>query len=130
MVGPITVQPTPSPLPPDLIYFINSAGGNGFIIVSFGSYVQTVISKAKIDIMASAFGKLKQKVIWKLKGNSDLLVLYILLINLAKPKSVAPGCNKLTWLDPAIQSKASTWALVNLKKTHVTSITLLNMMVT
>lgn len=77
MVGPITVQPKPNPLSPDLIDFINSAGGNGFIIVSFGSYVQTVISKAKIDIMASAFGKLKQKVIWKLKGNSNLLTLYI-----------------------------------------------------
>ena len=80
MVGPITVQPKPNPLPSDLVDFINSAGGNGFIIVSFGSYVQTVISKAKIDIMAAAFGKLKQKVIWKLKGNSDLLALYIFII--------------------------------------------------
>ena len=73
MVGPITAQAKPNLLPPDFIDFINSAGGNGFIIVSFGSYVQTVISKAKIDIMASAFGKLKQKVIWKLKGNSICL---------------------------------------------------------
>ena len=73
MVGPITAQAKPNPLPPDFTDFINSAGGNGFIIVSFGSYVQTVISKAKIDIMASAFGKLKQKVIWKLKGNNDFL---------------------------------------------------------
>lgn len=72
MVGPITVQPKASPLPPDLIDFINSAGGNGFIIVSFGSYVQTIISKEKIDIMASAFGKLKQNVIWKLKGNRSI----------------------------------------------------------
>ena len=71
MVGPITAQAKPNPLPPDFIDFINSAGGNGFIIVSFGSYVQTVISKAKIDIMASAFGKLKQNVIWKLKGKGD-----------------------------------------------------------
>jgi len=70
MVGPTTVQPKPSPLPPDLVDFINSAGGNGFIIASFGSYAQTIITKAKIDILASAFGKLKQKVIWKLKGNS------------------------------------------------------------
>lgn len=69
MVGPITAQSKPSPLPPDLVDFINSAGGNGFIIASFGSYAQTVISKAKIDILASAFGKLKQKVVWKLKGN-------------------------------------------------------------
>ena len=71
MVGPTTVQPKPSPLPPDLVDFINSVGGrNGFIIASFGSYAQTIITKAKIDILASAFGKLKQKVIWKLKGNS------------------------------------------------------------
>jgi len=69
MVGPITAKPNPSPLPPDLLDFINNAGGNGFIIASFGSYVQTVISKEKIDILASAFGKLKQRVIWKLKGN-------------------------------------------------------------
>ena len=81
MVGPITVQPKPNPLPANLKDFVNSAGGNGFIIVSFGSYVQTVISKAKIDIMASAFGKLKQKVIWKLKGNSNLLALYIFIIH-------------------------------------------------
>ena len=81
MVGPITVQPKPNPLPANLKDFVNNAGGNGFIIVSFGSYVQTVISKAKIDIMASAFGKLKQKVIWKLKGNSDLLALYIFIIH-------------------------------------------------
>ena len=69
MVGPITAQAKPNPLPLDLVDFINSAGENGFIIASFGSYAQTIISKAKIDIMASAFGKLKQKVIWKLKGN-------------------------------------------------------------
>ena len=69
MVGPITAKPNASPLPPDLVDFINNAGGNGFIIASFGSYVQTVISKEKIDILASAFGKLKQRVIWKLKGN-------------------------------------------------------------
>jgi len=81
MVGPITAQPNPNPLPPDLKDFISSAGpGNGFIIVSFGSYVQTVIPKAKIDIMASAFGKLKLKVIWKLKGNNDLPARTILTI--------------------------------------------------
>ena len=72
MVGPITVQAEPNPLPPDLVDFINSAGGYGFIIASFGSYVQTVISKEKIDVLATAFGNLNQKVIWKLKGNGDL----------------------------------------------------------
>jgi len=28
--------------------------------------------------------------------------------------------DKLTWLQPAIQSKTSTWSVVNLKKKHVT----------
>lgn len=72
MVGPITVQAEASPLPPDLEDFINSAGGDGFVIASFGSYVETVISREKIDVMATAFGKLGQKVIWKLKGKGDL----------------------------------------------------------
>ncbi|XP_078343767.1 UDP-glucuronosyltransferase 1A1-like [Oculina patagonica] len=68
MVGAITVKAEASPLPPDLVDFINSAGGNGFVIASLGSYVQTVIPKEMIDVLATAFGKLKQKVIWKLKG--------------------------------------------------------------
>ena len=73
MVGPITAKAEPSPLPPDLVDFINSAGGDGFVIASFGSYVQTAIPKEKIDIMATAFGKLKENVLWKLKSNGDLL---------------------------------------------------------
>ena len=41
-----------------------------------------------------------------------------LYIDLAKPKSRAPDCNnyKLPWLEPAIQSKTSTWTVVNVKK--------------
>ena len=69
MVGAITVEAEPNPLPPDLESFISSAGGHGFIIASFGSYAETIISKKTINVMAEAFGKLKQKVIWKLKGN-------------------------------------------------------------
>ena len=69
MVGPITVQVEPSPLPPDLADFISSAGENGFVIASFGSNAQAIIAKEKIDILATAFGKLKWKVVWKLKGN-------------------------------------------------------------
>ena len=41
-------------------------------------------------------------------------------IDLAKPKSRAPGLfnsyGKLTWLEPVIQSKPSTWSAVNVKK--------------
>ena len=67
MVGPISVRKT-KPLPPDLQKFIESAGEDGFIIVSFGSYVEKSIAKEKIDMMAVAFEKLKQKVLWRLKG--------------------------------------------------------------
>jgi len=67
MVGPLTVS-KPNPLPAELEDFVSS-GGHGFVLVSVGSYVETVISKEKNDVLATAFGKLKQKVIWKLKGD-------------------------------------------------------------
>jgi len=38
------------------------------------------------------------------------------LIDLAKPKSRAPYYNKFTLLEPAIQLKTCTWAVVNFKK--------------
>ncbi|XP_066016029.1 UDP-glucuronosyltransferase 1-2-like [Pocillopora verrucosa] len=68
MVGPITAKAEPDPLPLDLANIINSSRGHGFIIASFGSYAETIISNRTFDVMAAAFGKLKQKVIWKLKG--------------------------------------------------------------
>ena len=67
MVGPIGVK-KPRPLPSDLQEVVNDTGGHGFIIVSFGSYVEKIINKEKIDILATAFTKLKQKVLWKHKG--------------------------------------------------------------
>lgn len=75
MVGPIGVK-KPKSLPPDLQKFIDSAGGDGFIIVSFGSYVEKVIAKEKIDMMATAFAKLKQKVLWRLKGKLTTMTSY------------------------------------------------------
>ena len=68
MVGPIGVK-KPGALPPDLQEFLQDTGGHGFIIVSFGSYVEKIIPKEKIDMMAAAFAKLKQKVLWRQKGN-------------------------------------------------------------
>ena len=49
--------------------FIKDSGGQGFIIASFGSYAKMTISNRTIDVLAAAFGKLKQKIIWKHKGN-------------------------------------------------------------
>ena len=68
MVGPIAVK-KPGVLPPDLQEFLQDTGGHGFIIVSFGSYVEKIIPKEKIDMMAAAFAKLKQKVLWRQKGS-------------------------------------------------------------
>lgn len=67
MVGPITIQ-TPGQLPPDFEEFVSSSGGHGFIMASFGSYVETVLHKDKLNMLAIAFGKLKQRVLWRLKG--------------------------------------------------------------
>jgi len=57
--------------PPDFESFINDSGGSGFVLVSFGSYVRAVLGKEKIAMVATALGKLKQRVLWKLnEGNS------------------------------------------------------------
>ena len=67
MVGPLNVKDTQS-LPPDLEEFVNNSGGHGFIIVTFGSMVASILPREKVDMLAYAFGKLKQKVVWRLKG--------------------------------------------------------------
>jgi len=69
MVGPLSVRDG-RPLPPDLETFVSNSGGHGFIIVSFGSNVASILSRKVVDMLAAAFGKLKQKVVWRLKGIS------------------------------------------------------------
>jgi len=68
MVGPPNVK-EPKPLPPDLEEFVSNSGGYGFIIASFGSNVASNLQKPVVDMLATAFGKLKQRVVWRLKGN-------------------------------------------------------------
>ncbi|XP_022798827.1 LOW QUALITY PROTEIN: UDP-glucuronosyltransferase 2C1-like [Stylophora pistillata] len=67
MVGPLNVKDA-QPLPPDLEEFVSNSRGHGFIIVSFGSMVASILPKEKVDMLAEAFGKVKQKVVWRLKG--------------------------------------------------------------
>jgi len=67
MVGPLNVRDA-RPLPPDLEEFVSNSGGHGFIIVSFGTHVASTLPKNEVDMLATAFGKLKQRVIWRLKG--------------------------------------------------------------
>ena len=71
MVGPLNVIDA-KPLPPDLEEFVSNSGGHGFIIVSFGSNVASILPRQAVDMLATAFGKLKQRVVWRLKGNKEL----------------------------------------------------------
>ena len=51
---------------PKLKQFLDDAGPEGVIYVSFGSVLKaSVMSDDKRKIMLGAFGKLKQKVLWK-----------------------------------------------------------------
>ena len=67
MVGPLSVHDAKA-IPPDLEEFISSSGGQGFIIASFGTNVASPLSEAEVDLLALVFGKLKQRVVWRLKG--------------------------------------------------------------
>ena len=65
MVGPLTVK-EPLPLSQEYEEFVNNSANHGFIIVSFGSGVG-ILSVEKMDKLVRAFGKLKQKVVWRVK---------------------------------------------------------------
>lgn len=69
MVGPLNVKDAVKPLPPDLEKFVSNSGGQGFVIVSFGSNLASILQTQVVDMFATAFGKLKQRVVWRLKGN-------------------------------------------------------------
>ena len=69
MVGPLNVKAVAKPLRPDLEEFVSNSGGYGFIIVSFGSNIASILPRPVVDMLATAFGKLKQRVVWRLKGN-------------------------------------------------------------
>ena len=72
MVGPLSVRDADGrALPPDLEEFISNSGGHGFVIVSFGSNLASVLPRTVVDMLATAFGKLKQRVLWRLKGKNE-----------------------------------------------------------
>ena len=75
MVGPLNVRDA-KPLPPDLEEFVSNSGGHGFIIVSFGSNVASILPQQEVDILATAFRKLKQRVVWRLKGKINKVLHY------------------------------------------------------
>ena len=64
-MGPFQPSP-PKPLPNELDQFMQKAGDEGVILVSFGTVLDQ-IDEASLQMMATAFSKLPQKIIWKLK---------------------------------------------------------------
>ena len=68
LVGALNAKDA-KPLTPDLERVVSGSGEHGFIIVSFGSNVASILPRAEVDVLARAFGNLKQRVLWRLKGN-------------------------------------------------------------
>ena len=63
-MGPFLPSPA-KPLPNELDQFMQEAGDEGVILVSFGSFMGGI--EEEVSMMAEAFSKLPQKIIWKLK---------------------------------------------------------------
>ena len=76
MVGPLNVKSDFKSQPRDLEEFVSGSGAHGFIIVSFGSNVASILPRDLVDMLATAFGKLKQLVLWRLEGNLCIFVNY------------------------------------------------------
>ena len=64
-MGPFVPSPA-KPLPNELDQFMQEAGDEGVILVSFGTIVGDLDEKL-LQMMAEAFSKLPQRIIWKLK---------------------------------------------------------------
>ncbi|XP_045421917.1 UDP-glucuronosyltransferase 3A2-like [Lemur catta] len=65
-VGGLMAKPT-KPVPEDLENFIGRFGDSGFVLVSMGSVVDITSYQEVLKEMNSAFGHLRQGVIWKCK---------------------------------------------------------------
>ena len=67
LVGPLTVKP-PSPLSQELEQFISGAGDKGIILFSLGTLGDAVLQEHQVDMLAEIFGRLEQRIIWRLNG--------------------------------------------------------------
>ena len=65
IVGPLMPSPA-QPLSEELEEFMQSAGDDGVILVSFGTYLRS-LDENLIKLMATALSRLPQKIIWKIK---------------------------------------------------------------
>ena len=64
-MGPFLPSP-PKPLPNELDQFMQTIDDEGVILVSFGT-VLGAMDDTSLQMMATAFSTLPQKIIWKLK---------------------------------------------------------------
>lgn len=55
------------PLPSDLETFMSSSGGEGVVVVAFGSML-SVLPIATLEMLTRVLGGMKQRVFWKIKG--------------------------------------------------------------
>ena len=69
-MGPFLSSPA-KPLPSELDQFMKETGEHGVILVSFGTVVEGM-KDASLQMMAKAFSKLPQTIIWKLKLKSTV----------------------------------------------------------
>ena len=70
----MTIKPT-NPLSKDLEQFISGAGDKGIILFALGTLADVVLKKHQVDMLAEAFGRLEQRIIWRLKGKFINLML-------------------------------------------------------
>lgn len=64
---------TANQLPEDLEAFVQSSADAGVVVVSFGSMV-TNLTAERADVIATAFGRIPQKVIWRFSGDTPTML--------------------------------------------------------
>ncbi|XP_066287805.1 UDP-glucuronosyltransferase 2C1-like [Branchiostoma lanceolatum] len=81
-VGGLNVR-VAAPLTEDMEAFVQSAGDDGVIVVSFGSMIKTMSAERR-EVFATAFARLRQKVVWRYVGE--------------KPTGLGNNTKLLAWL--------------------------------
>ena len=69
-VGPLTIQP-PKKLFQELESFVAGAESKGVVIFSLGTLGDAVLQKSHVDSLAGAFGRLDQRVVWRLSSKQN-----------------------------------------------------------
>lgn len=71
-IGGAHIKAAPKSLPPDIQKFVDEAE-HGVIYMSLGAYVKSALMPSeKLNEILNAFGKLKQRVLWKFEADNIL----------------------------------------------------------